>query len=288
MSQAEVVLVATLGGQPQVVTFTLDLLLARGEAVNQVVVISLGGDPRYQQSYQRLAQEFHGDTYRGKACRLRLVDVSRDGHSLKRLQAPEEVEAARSTVFALFATLKAQGSRVHLSLSGGRRILALVALAAAMQYLTPEDRIWHIYTPAEIAERARGGRLMHASPEAGITLLQVPFVPWAAYFPGLRGVLGLSAEEAANPRLTWLSEEERAACRDLWESLTPREREVLRALTLGGSRKEMAEGLGIATTTLDTHLRNIHRKAKALWGEDISREKLRDRFALYLARPTGV
>ena len=281
-------LVATLGGQPQVVTFTLDLLLRQGEDIQQVAVFFLSGDARYRQSYQRLAREFHGDLYKGRRCRLRPVQIEREGAPLRVLKSPEDVEAARAAIFSYFSEMKSAGNRLHVSLSGGRRILALVALSAAMQYLTPADKIWHIYTPPKIAEEAKDGARMHVPPESGVSLVGVPFVPWTAYFPGLRSVLGLSAEEAANPRLTWLSEEERAACRVLWESLTSREREVLRALTLGGFRKEMAEGLGIATTTLDTHLRNIHRKAKTLWGEDISREKLRDRFALYLARPTGV
>ncbi len=283
MSEMHVSLVATLGGQPQVVTFTLDLLLARGEAVEQVIVVSLGGDQRYRQSYQRLAQEFHGDSYRGRPCRLRLVDVRRDGHSLARLQTPGEVEAARSLVFALFAELKQRGNRLHLSLSGGRRVLSLIALSAAMQYLTPVDRVWHIYTPPDIARQARDGRVMHLPPEAGVSLIEVPFVPWAAYFPGLRPVLGLSGAEALNPRLTWLPEETRRECQALWERLTPRERDVLRVVSAGFSRRAGAERLHISTSTLDSHMKHIVQKARALWREDeISRELLRERFALFL------
>ncbi len=285
MSEVNVSLVATLGGQPQVVTFTLDLLLARGEPVEQVIVVSLGGDQRYRQSYQRLAQEFQGDVYRGKPCRLRLVDVGRNGHSLARLQTPDEVETARSTVFSLFAELKQRGNRLHLSLSGGRRVLSLIALAAAMQYLTPVDRVWHIYTPSEIAQQARDGRVMHVPPEAGVSLIEVPFVPWTAYFPGLRPVLGLSGAEALNPRLTWLPEETRRACRALWQELTPRERDVLRTVAAGLPRKVAAEQLSITTSTLDSHMKHILQKARALWNErEISRELLRERFAVFLER----
>jgi len=285
MIGADVSLVATLGGQPQVVTFTLDLLLARGEPVGQVIVISLGGDPRYRESYQRLAQEFHGSRYRGRPCRLHLADVQRGGHSLERLQTPAEVEAARDTVFSLFADLKRRGSRVHLSLSGGRRMLALIALSAAMQYLTPADRLWHIYTPAEIAGQARGGKMMHAPPEAGVSLIEVPFVPWTAYFPGLRPVLGLSAAEAVNPRLTWLSDAERSACEVLWSALTPRERDALRAVAGGLSRQEAARRLSITTSTLDSHMKHIIQKARSCWNEEnVSREMLRERFAIFLAR----
>ncbi len=278
--EANLSLVATLGGQPQVVTFTLDLLLARGEPVNQVILIFPGGDDRYRRAYQRLAQEFQGDMYRGRPCRLRRVDVAREGRSLADLRAPSDVEAARRTIYALFADLKARGERLHLSLSGGRRVLALTALSAAMQYLTPADRIWHIYTPAEIAAQARDGRMLHAPPESGVALIEVPFVPWTAYFPGLKSVLGLAPAAAG-----WLSDEDGQRCRALWGNLTPRERDALRALADGLSRKEAAADLGIAVATLDSHVKHILQKSRRVWGqEDISREFLREKFALFFAR----
>jgi len=56
-------LVATLGGQPQIVTFTLDLLLAQGETIDQVVIVYPASGLRYRESYRRLAGEFAGDLY---------------------------------------------------------------------------------------------------------------------------------------------------------------------------------------------------------------------------------
>jgi CRISPR-associated protein Csx14 len=51
-------LVATLGGQPQIVTFTLDLLLKRGIPISEVVVVHPAASPRIQQSLERLNAEF--------------------------------------------------------------------------------------------------------------------------------------------------------------------------------------------------------------------------------------
>jgi len=46
MMKKSTTLVATLGGQPQIITFTLDLLLARGEQIDQVVIVYLASDLR--------------------------------------------------------------------------------------------------------------------------------------------------------------------------------------------------------------------------------------------------
>ena len=52
-------LLATLGGQPQVVTFTLDLLLQRGFPISEVIVIHpQAAHPRLQHSLDRLNAEF--------------------------------------------------------------------------------------------------------------------------------------------------------------------------------------------------------------------------------------
>ncbi len=56
-------LVATLGGQPQIVTFTLDLLLKRGIPIYEVIVVHPAASPYIQQSLERLNAEFVGDRY---------------------------------------------------------------------------------------------------------------------------------------------------------------------------------------------------------------------------------
>lgn len=50
-----VTLIVTLGGQPQVITFALDALLAQGEAISDVYVLHLSfANPRTRQAWQRL------------------------------------------------------------------------------------------------------------------------------------------------------------------------------------------------------------------------------------------
>ncbi|PIZ26279.1 MAG: histidine kinase, partial [Chloroflexi bacterium CG_4_10_14_0_8_um_filter_57_5] len=206
----------------------------------------LASGQRYQEAYQRLAGEFIADRYANQTCHLRGEPVrdgasqalATSGQTLADVITPNEVEAVRRKVHQLLADLKDQGQRIHLSLSGGRRVMALIALSAAMQYLTPMDRVWHIYTPPDLTEQARGGAIMHARPDAGIRLVPVPFVPWAAYFPGLAPLLSSSPQEMREAALTWLSEAERERCHQVWDSLTPRQRDALRAFANGMGRQQ--------------------------------------------------
>ena len=64
-------LVATLGGQPQIVTLMLDQLIDQGVPVDYVYVVYLGGNERYKAAFRKLAAEFTGDRYQGRICRLR-------------------------------------------------------------------------------------------------------------------------------------------------------------------------------------------------------------------------
>src|SRR5437763_8370411 len=58
-------LIATLGGQPQVVTFTLDLLLEQGFPIREVYVIHPeASQPRLHRSLTLLTGAFAGDCYR--------------------------------------------------------------------------------------------------------------------------------------------------------------------------------------------------------------------------------
>jgi CRISPR-associated protein Csx14 len=279
-------LAVTLGGQPQTVTFTLDALLARGENIDQVVVTYLSGSPRFTAAFQRLSEEFTGNQFQGKPCRLRAAPVRLKGKYLGDVCDPTEVEAVRQHFFDLLADLKSQGQRVHLGLSGGRRILALMALEATMQHLTPADRLWHIHTTPDLAEEDRGGRLMHTGDRYTVTLVPVSFVPWASYFPALRSLLQTSGEAVRASILNWLEPEEWDRCAQVWQSITLRQQDVLRALAGGLSRPQAAEKLYIAVTTIDTHQRAILDECTKHWNNDENHKFdayfLRERFGPFL------
>ncbi len=262
--QTSTVLVATLGGQPQVVTFGLDLLLAQGVPVDEVVVIHLAG-PRYRHAYRRLAEAFPGDRYGERAIHLRGVPVQRQGRPLDEIRDTADADAVWRTVHELIATLKGRGLRLHLLLTGGRRLLALMAVSAALLHLEHGDRVWHLYTPDEVVQAAYNGALLHVPAEAGVQLIEVPLAPLGAYFPGLRPLLNTSPAEAIAARTRWLDEAERDRCRAVLDRLSERQIAVLRAFAEGLAPAEVAERLAVSPKTVDTHKTTILAECRAAW-----------------------
>jgi len=258
-------LVATLGGQPQIVTFTLDLLRSRCEVIDQVVIVYLASSPRYSQAYRLLMGEFIGDRYDDDACHLRSVPIYLMDDRLSDARTPQEVDAVWKTFYQIFADLKSQGQRIHLSLTGGRRIMALLAFSVGMLLFDSADRVWHLHTPEDVVEQAYEGALMHVPPDSGVHLIEVPLVPWGTVFPGIKTLLGFSPQDirAAYPSL--LDETEWNCCQQVWESITRRQQDALRVIASGLDRQRAADKLNIAITTLDDHKTGILQECRKTW-----------------------
>jgi len=265
----------------------LDLLLARGENINRVVVIYLASSPRYQDAFRILTGEFIADQYAGRECHLRSAPIRIGAEYLGDIHNNRDVEIARLEIQRLLSEFKAQGQQLHIGLSGGRRILAMLLLSAAMQYLTPIDSIWHIFTPAELLEKSHDGALMHAPPGLEVQLLQVPFVPWVSYFPGLEPLLRQSSQDLGEARYHYLDHSERARCAQVWNALTTRQREVLSAFAAGHQRKAVADQLFIDIKTVDSHREAIAQECSKVWGLEqelrFDTHFLRERFGPFLA-----
>ena len=281
--------VATMAGGPQIVTFALDNLLQRGEVIQEVIVVHLSpqADPLTGQALAKLAAEFPDDRYAGHPCRLRFFPIRRGTEKLDDIRDEAEANAAWSAIHELVASLKAQGRRLHICIAGGRRMLALLTLSAAMLHFDHNDRLWHMYTPAEFIERSRDGAIMHARPEDGVRLIQVPMAPWGAYFPALRALAQATPEHAIAVRTRWLDQAEQARCRAVVEQLTPRQLDVLRAFATGRNPQEVAESLCISLKTVDSHKTVILGECRNAWSvpEDawLDYHFLRDKFGLFFA-----
>lgn len=286
MQRQRTALVATLGGQPQVVTFALDTLLRQGQSIDEVIVIHLGG-PRYGQAFRRLASAFPGDRYQGQPCHFRGVTVRRGGRVLDDIRDTGDGDALWRTIHELTATLKANDLRLHLLLSGGRRLMALMAVSAAMLHLEHGDRVWHLYTPDALRETARDGALLHAGPDDGVRLIQVPLAPLGVYFPGLRPLLGAAPAEVIADRTRWLDRAEQERCQAVIARLTTRQQEVLQALATGLTPAEVAQQFSITVGTVDTHKTTILEECRNAWdlppGQRLSYHFLREKFGRYYA-----
>lgn len=248
------VMVATLGGQPQVVTLALDALLARSENIREVIVLYLAGS-RVNRALARLTAEFVNDQYAGRPCRLRAMPIRAGLDKLLDIQSNAEAEATQVMLRDLIIALKNERHHLHLCLSGGRRIMALVMMSVALVNLSYRDRVWHLYTPDEFQTRARDGAMMHAQPEDRVRLLQVPLSPLGTHFPALQ-------------RLTPVGQTDRSdhdPCREVILALSSREVEVLRAFASGLTPQAVAVQLKITLNTVNSHKKKILDECHNAW-----------------------
>lgn len=173
----------TMGGQAQVVTFTVDSLLAMGEPLSGVLVLHLSPeDPRVRRALTQLSAEFAGGRYQGRPLEFRRIPVQADGRPLAAITDGREAEAAWALARDLLTELKGEGRALHICIAGGPRLLGLTLTTAAMLQCDHQDRLWHLYTPPELRERSREGAVLHPPPDAGVRLIPVPFVPWGSIF----------------------------------------------------------------------------------------------------------
>ncbi len=276
-------LIATLGSQPQIVTFALDALLEQGEQINEVYILAAHGNRVLaRRAWQRLQQEFIDDSYRGQRCRLRRVDITLNGHVLDDIRSEAEVNAVFHTIRDLITSLKGEGRHLHLCISGGRRMMAMLLLSVAFLFCDHYDRVWHMYTPEETLERVKGGNQMHLGPTDGFRLLKVPMTPWGVYFPNLRHL----AEMVTIEQRKGLLASDYARCQQVWKQLSQREREVLRGLAQGLRPHQVAKQLHISLSTVNTYKTKILAHCRNVWNippsEPIDYRFVREHFAIFV------
>jgi CRISPR-associated protein Csx14 len=260
------------------VTFTLDLLLRGGFPISEVFVIHpKASDPRLQNSLACLRKQFIDDRYHIDE---RTINCRFDSRTLRVNNIPLEdilddvgAVGAHETIYHLIRELKQQRQCiVHLSVTGGRRIMALLAISAAQLNFKHTDHIWHIYTPRDFRQRANEGAIMHASPEDGVRLFTVPFVPWGNYFPGL--------PQSPDSR-SQMDPQELEHCTRVLIALTESQRKTLQAFARGLNRKQVAEELSLSIKTIDTHKTAIYEACRQEWPQPVDTHFLKDHFARY-------
>jgi CRISPR-associated protein Csx14 len=212
--------------------------------------------------------------------------VRRGDDKVPDIQDDADADATWQTVYQLLSSLRAQGRRLHLCIAGGRRMMGLLTLSAAMLLCGHGDRVWHMYTPPEFLRQARDGAILHAGLEDGVRLIQVPVVPWGTYFPALRSLTAQAPAQVIAAQTAWLDEAERARCDQVVAHLTPRQADVLRAFAAGLGPQEVAERLNISLKTVDTHKTAVLGECRVAWAlpEDsrLDYRFLRDKFGPFL------
>jgi CRISPR-associated protein Csx14 len=289
-SESTQVLLATLGGQPQVVTFALDLLLQRNIPIHEVIVIHPASHPGVQQAVTCLNAEFVGDRYRTSGQTLTIhfrQQILRSyGAFIDDIIDEQTAEGTLNAIDELIRELKQRQSTIHFLIAGGRRLMSFLSFSAALLNFDTADRLWHIYTPQALQERARGGKIMHAAPEDGVRLIEVPFTRAASSI--LRRIVQDEVPNAGaviRQQNEQTDAQDRERCDQVVKAINSAPLRVLRAFAKSLHPQQVASELGISLATVSSHTNVLLRECRNVWNlpenERLDYHFLQWRFATY-------
>lgn len=265
MSEKQHVLVATLGGQPQIITFTLDLLLQVDYPISKVIVVHPKASPgsRLQNALDKLHREFTDDYYRvaRRTIHFQSQVLELDGQPIDDITDSTDADGTLNTIHHLISNLKSYGHHIHLSVSGGRRMMALLAISVATLNFDRYDHIWHINTPQSIKSLANEGSIMHAPADAGIRLIEGPFIALGSYIYSPARSFQIAQQE----QRAQMEAQEHARCKQVVEQTTRTQLKVLRALARGLHPKEVADELHISPATVNSHCTSLYSYCREVW-----------------------
>lgn len=272
-------LLATLGSEPQVVTACLDLLQQQGETIAQALICHTA-DPAILRAVEVLRQEFQGQEA-VEALFIPIVD--RDDQPLTDVDSYPASQASFRFLYNQVRLAKQAGYRLHFSIAGGRKTLAIFGMAAAQLLFDEDDRLWHLHSAGDFLESKR----LHPVAGDQARLVPIPLILWSQISPAL----GDFAQEQDPYRLAERINAMRLAeriehCRGfVLGSLTPAEARAVSLLVQHGwGDQEIAAALGLSARTVEMHLRSAYQKAAAHWEmESVNRAQLIALLSLYYA-----
>lgn len=238
---AESVFVATLGAEPQVITLALDALLRRDPAISHVVVAHTLADRQpVRASFERLHEEFIVQRHYGDHLTYAPHLLAGLSGSLTDITTPAEIDDAFHSLYVLLRHHKHSDKRIHLCIAGGRKTMALFAMAAAQIVFEPGDRLWHVVSSPALIE----SKLLHAEHPDDVVLVPIPVASWG------------------NMR-TYDKDRARAFIETM---LTPAEREVTQLLVREGlSNAALATRLYKSPKTIANQLSGVYVKLAAFY-----------------------
>jgi len=259
----EAVLIAPISSKPQLVTIALDLLQQAGEHIIQAVVVHT--TLAHQATARALARLESQVAAVYPDLRLRAVCLRDErGVPLDDVDSPLAARQAFRVLYREIKSVKATGRRVHLSIAGGRKIIAVYGMAAAQLLFDSDDRVWHVFSVPALIQR----EALHALPGEA-SLIHVPVLRWSEISPALTNLMlsddpfdALQRQDAMRR-----SEALRAARTFVEQELSDAERAIVELVVREGlTDAEVAERTHRSTRTVGHHLSSAYRKACAYFG----------------------
>ncbi|HXF85109.1 MAG TPA: CRISPR-associated ring nuclease [Anaerolineales bacterium] len=253
------VLIATLGAKAQLVTLALDCLQEEGVIPEKTIVLHTNkGRPQTAEALQKLLNDpVPHPPYQ-------FLELHDEKGALKDVTAPEELDAAFHVMYKTVRQLKLDGKTIHFLIAGGRRTLTVFGMAVAQMLFDDEDHLWHLASHPNLESSGA----LHAGPEEWVRLIPIPIIPWGRLSPVFDALRDVTDPFEAAQRLADLRLREQwdAARIFLLTKVSAAERDVLDLLARDGlTQAEIAERLSLSPRTIETHLRNVYRKAAEHW-----------------------
>lgn len=265
-SQTSGVLIATLGTKPQVVTTAVDLITRAGHQLQEVVVLhTLDAKDVLGPALEVLRQEFATcESY--QALKLSPHLISRpNGRPVPDVESPEDAEVIFRELYRCVWVAKRAGQSVHLSIVGGRKVMAVYGMATAQLLFDETDYLWYVLVSGSFFDTQR----LHPEPADEARLISVPVLRWSNISPILTDLSEIDDPFQAIERQSHLRLQEQLemARSFVLGALTPSERRVVEVLVREGRGDiEIAEQLVLSPRTVEHHLGEAYAKAAVHWG----------------------
>lgn len=261
-----VVLLATLGSEPQVVTIALQLLLAQGAPIRRAVVVhTSGATPAIGRALDELRNAFAASPLAGVS--LELYPLTKDGLPLQDIASEEEAQATFAALYRLVKGLKQTGCQIYFSIAGGRKVMALYGLAVAQLLFDSQDVLYYLFSDDALLKERR----LLLQPDDWAELVTIPFVRWTADAAAIADVLRFDDPLQALDRGAQLARQREQARWDLFckHVLTPAE-EAVAALVVreGLTNQQVAQRLGRSVKTVANQLSSVYAKLAEYIGGD--------------------
>lgn len=186
------------------------------------------------------------------------VPIREGGHYPEDFTKQEDVAVLLRVLYRTVAGLKRESYRIHLSIAGGRKVMAAMGMVVAQLLLDEKDCVWHLLSEGKLVSE----KSMHPQSPEQVALVPVPVLQWNLFPSTVREILLWDDPYRAIEKQKELRQRERLSMiQGFWERLTPMEQEVTRALIrFGGTQKELAQYLRRSVKTVNNQLCSVYDK----------------------------
>ena len=257
------VLVATLGTEPQVVTLVLDELLKQGHIICRTVVVHTDDsvEPVKTAVFKLRAEAGRHYSFLSPPVIFRFEPIEGEHGRPQDILTKEDAGAAFKTLYRIVLKEKRAGYKVHLSIAGGRKAMAVYGMAVAQLLFDEDDRVWHVVSEEVLHSKDR----LHAEPDERVILVPIPVLKWSTISPVTTELVVFEDPWRAISKQREMRElQDRMSLLHFVEhELSPMERKILSLLVREGlSNKELARRVCRSEKTVANLLSSIYAKYK--------------------------